>query len=409
MKAEIISVGTELLMGEVVNTDSAFIARGLSKVGIDCFYHSVVGDNPKRLEDLIETALKRSDIIIFTGGLGPTDDDLTKETVAKCFSKKLVLNEDELKKIKGYFDSTNREMPQNNIKQAYLPENSIVVENKNGTAPGSIMENDNKIGIILPGPPAELFPMFEDTVMPYLEDKSGERIFSENICLKNIGESHAVTIIDDLIKNQKNVLIAPYVGNSYTRIRVSVKGKDEKSAYAELNPVTNEIKKRLKDYIMPCDGENLAEYIVKTLSERGQKLSVAESCTGGLLGSIITSVSGASEVFDGGFITYSNEIKNKVLGVSKKTLELFGAVSEECAIEMALGARKNANSNYALSITGIAGPTGGTKTKCVGTVCIGLSDGKKAYAKTFVFKGNRESVRKKSTQRALLMLLEELS
>lgn len=372
MNAEILAVGTELLMGQIANTNAQYLSRRLNDLGINVYYHSVVGDNPMRLKQSLNLALERSDIVITTGGLGPTQDDLTKETIAGVMGKRLVLHEDIYREIAAFFERQNRKMMENNAKQAYLPEDSIVIPNNNGTAPGCIIEKDNKTVIMFPGPPKEMIPMFEETVFPYLEKKTGQIIGSRLLKVFGIGESEMETRIMDLINSQSNPTIAPYVGDGEVVIRVTARARDKEEANKMIQPVIEMIKERLGDHIYAFDGEPMEEVAVALLKEKGVNISVAESCTGGMLASRIINVPGASDVFDRGFVTYSNLAKVNELGVSEKTLGTYGAVSRETALEMVQGLIKKTGTRAGIAITGIAGPDGGTDKKPVGLVYVAL-------------------------------------
>ncbi len=402
LTAEIICVGTELLMGQVLNTNEHFIASHLTEAGIALNHSSVVGDNPERLKELLLLAKSRADIIIMTGGLGPTDDDLTKETVAEAFGKSLVFHPECMDKMVCYLKEAGRNLTKNNEKQAYLPEGSIVIENNNGTAPGCIIEDSGKAAIMLPGPPREMVPMFMDTVLPYLKEKSGTVLYSRVLRLFGIGESRAASMCDDLIKNQTNPTIAPYAKEGEVTFRVTASADNVENAKAMVDTTCKAIYDRLGEYIYgEGDDNNLETVVVNKLAEKGLTVSTAESCTGGLIGKMLTEVSGASSCYGFGFVTYANEAKMQLLGVKSETLEKYGAVSEETAKEMAEGARRVSGSDIAVSVTGIAGPTGGTDEKPVGLVYIGVSDKDGTEAFRFVQHGDRERVRNKSALCAL--------
>ena len=402
LTAEIICVGTELLMGQVLNTNEHYIASRLAEAGVALNHSSVVGDNPQRLKELLELAKSRADIIIMTGGLGPTDDDLTKETVSAVFGKKLVFHSECMDKMVSYLKESGKNLTKNNEKQAYLPEGCIVVENNNGTAPGCIIEADEKAAIMLPGPPREMVPMFNETVLPYLKKKSTAVLYSRVLRLFGIGESRAAAMCDDIIKSQTNPTIAPYAKEGEVTFRVTASADSEGEAKLLVDKTCEVMYDRLGDYIYgEGDATSLAEVLVKALKEKSMTVSTAESCTGGLIGKMITEVSGASEVYGFGFVTYANEAKMQLLGVRSETLEKYGAVSEETAKEMAEGARKVSKSDIAVSVTGIAGPTGGTAEKPVGLVYIGVSDKNGTEAFRFLQHGDRERVRNKSALCAL--------
>ena len=404
MICEILSIGTELLMGQVANTDAQYISRRLSALGISVYHHTVVGDNVLRVKDALSTALSRSDIVITTGGLGPTEDDLTKETVAEYLSLSLVMHGESLLRIKKRIEGYGSVMTENNIKQAYIPETAIVMPNDCGTAPGCIIEKESKTVAILPGPPREMQDMFEKQLFPYLEKKSGETLVSRYLHIFGVGESLIETKLKDLF-HLGTPTLALYCSTSETTARLSVMVKNEKDADAILDPVENEIRKRMGNALY-AEGinETMPTTVLRMLKERNKRVSFAESCTGGMLASSLVDISGASDVFDMSFVTYSNEAKSRILGVDPGLLRAFGAVSPECARAMAIGAREKSQADYALSITGIAGPDGGTAEKPVGLVYIGIADKEGGYAHKFLFKGSRDQVRLSSVKHALNLL-----
>ena len=409
LTAEIICVGTELLMGQVLNTNEHYIASRLTEAGVALNHSSVVGDNPERLKELLNLAKGRADVIIMTGGLGPTDDDLTKETVSAAFGKKLVFHPECMEKMVSYLKEAGRNLTKNTEKQAYLPEGCIVIENNNGTAPGCIIEDGLKAAIMLPGPPREMVPMFNETVLPYLKKKSGMVLKSRVLRLFGIGESRAALMCDSLIKNQTNPTIAPYAKEGEVTFRVTASGESEDEAQRMVDEACEKMYEILGEYIYAeGDDNSMARVVVDTLKKKGLTVATAESCTGGLIGKMITEVSGASEVYGFGFITYANEAKMQLLGVKKETLDTFGAVSEETAREMAEGARRASGSDIAVSVTGIAGPGGGTEEKPVGLVYIGVNDKLGTEVFRFVQHGDRERVRNKSALCALDIILKRI-
>jgi len=401
MTAEILAVGTELLMGQIANTNAQFISQRLAELGISVYFHSVVGDNPVRLEETLKRALERSDIVITTGGLGPTKDDLTKEVIANTMNRKLVFHEEIFEQVREFFMRKHRVMVKNNEKQAYLPDNSLIIPNPNGTAPGCIIEEGNKAVIMLPGPPKEMQPMFNDTVFPYLKQKTGLVLVSKMLKIFGIGESEMESRLIDLVEKQSNPTIAPYVSQGEVTVRVTARCADREEATKLLSPVVNEIKKRLGSFVYAEDGESLEEVVFKLLRENKLVAATAESCTGGLLAGRITSLPGASGVFERGFITYSNQSKVDELGVRQETIDKFGAVSRETALEMVNGLMKKTSAQVCISITGIAGPDGGTPDKPVGLVYIGVSVGDRVVCQSFELMGNRERIRNDACMRAL--------
>lgn len=414
MTVELISVGTEILLGNIVNTNAAYLAEKIALLGLSCYHQSAVGDNEERLEDAIRLALSRSDIVILSGGLGPTKDDLTKEVTAKVFGRELYEDAHSKERIQAYFDrrrAQGREITANNWKQALVPEGAIVVDNYNGTAPGIILEDkeNGKTAILLPGPPNEIRPMFERDIAPYLNKLQPEGIYSKMVKICSIGESQAETMVADLMDAQSNPTLAPYAKTGEVHFRVTAKAADEETACRLMEPMLQELKKRFGDYIYTMDEEvTLEEAVVDMLRERQMTVTTAESCTGGLLAGRIMNVPGASSVYREGYITYSNEAKEKLLGVEHQTLEIVGAVSPETAEQMARGAARQAGADAALAVTGIAGPDGGTPEKPVGLVYIGCCVQGRIRVEEFHFTGNRSKNRDYAVVRALTLLRKEL-
>ena len=380
MNCELISVGTEILLGDIVNTNAQFLSRELAQLGINVLFQCTVGDNRKRLLSALKEALERSDMLLLTGGLGPTPDDMTKEVCAEFFEKELILHEPSLKKIEDFFSLKNITMPESNKKQALIPEDAIILENENGTAPGCIMEKDGKAIIILPGPPKEMIPMFLDGVRPYLKKLSHETIVSHNIRTFGIGESAMTEKVTDLL-DSTNPTVAPYAKNGEALLRVTAKAESEKEAEKLLSPLVNEIAARLGSYIYGIDVASVEEAAVKLLKEKNLTVAFAESCTGGLCAKRVTDISGASSVFHCGVVSYSNEIKHKVLGVKKESLDRYGAVSGIVAAEMALGVKHLSDATFGVAITGMAGPTSDDPEIPVGTIYIAVTDGDTLYLK----------------------------
>ena len=370
---ELISVGTEILLGDILNTDAQYLSIELAKLGISVIHQSTVGDNRERLLAQLDEAAKRSDIIILSGGLGPTPDDLTKEVCCEFFGKEMFLNEPTVEKIKKYFSSKGIEMAQNNLKQAMLPKDCVIFPNDNGTAPGMAIEKDGVHILVLPGPPRELKPMFQNCAVPYLMQFSDRIIVSHNIRTFGIGESSMAERVNDLFDAQ-NPTVAPYAKDGEALLRVTAMAKTKEDAESLCEPVIEEIKKRLDAYVYGVDYNCIEEAVVGMLKEHHLKVATAESCTGGLIAKRITDVPGASEVFECGIISYANEIKHKVLGVSEDDLNKYGAVSEPVAKQMAQGALKVSGADIAVSVTGIAGPDSDSTGKPVGLVYIGLAD-----------------------------------
>lgn len=370
---ELISVGTEILLGDILNTDAQYLSIELAKLGISVIHQSTVGDNRERLLAQLDEAAKRSDIIILSGGLGPTPDDLTKEVCCEFFGKEMFLHEPTVEKIKKYFSSKGIEMAQNNLKQAMLPKDCVIFPNDNGTAPGMAIEKDGVHILVLPGPPRELKPMFQNCAVPYLMQFSDRIIVSHNIRTFGIGESSMAERVNDLFDAQ-NPTVAPYAKDGEALLRVTAMAKTKEDAESLCEPIIEEIKKRLDAYVYGVDYNCIEEAVVGMLKEHHLKVATAESCTGGLIAKRITDVPGASEVFECGIISYANGIKHKVLGVSEDDLNKYGAVSEPVAKQMAQGALKVSGADIAVSVTGIAGPDSDSTGKPVGLVYIGLAD-----------------------------------
>lgn len=403
MIAEIISVGTEILLGNIVNTNTAYLAEELAKLGCSAHHQVAVGDNEEFLKEAISVAKNRADIILLTGGLGPTQDDLTKEVVAKFFQKEMHLHQESKQRIEEFFQLRGILLTENNWKQAMIPEGAEVLTNDNGTAPGLILSVEGVHTILLPGPPNELKPMFESSVVPYLQTLSKASIYSLTLRLCGIGESQAETQMLDMIESQTNPTIATYAKLGQVDIRITAKGEHQEEAIHLIEPVAKELRKRFAPYIYSENAkESLEESLIHLFCENGHTLAVAESCTGGLLGSCLVNISGASSVFKAGFITYANEAKENLLKVSQNTLQVYGAVSEEVALEMVEGVVKEGNSDCGISITGIAGPEGGSEKKPVGLVYIAFKCGEKVKVHKYNIQGNREKVRNSAVVYALI-------
>lgn len=370
---ELISVGTEILLGDILNTDAQFLSIELAKLGISVIHQSTVGDNRERLLTQLKEAAARSDIIILSGGLGPTPDDLTKEVCCEFFGKKMFLHEPTVEKIKTYFSTKGMKMAQNNLKQAMLPKDCVIFPNDNGTAPGMAIEKDGVHILVLPGPPRELKPMFRNCAVPYLMQFSDRIIVSHNIRTFGIGESLMAERVNDLF-DAENPTVAPYAKDGEALLRVTAMARTKEEAENLCKPVINEIKSRLDGFVYGVDYTCIEEAVIEKLKEKHMKVATAESCTGGLIAKRITDVPGASEVFDCGIISYANEIKHRVLGVSEDDLNKYGAVSEPVARQMAQGALKVSGADIAVSVTGIAGPDSDSTNKPVGLVYIGLAD-----------------------------------
>lgn len=409
--AEILCVGTELLLGDIVNTNAAYLSRRLAELGIHVYRHTVVGDNPERLRRALDAAFLEADLVITSGGLGPTYDDLTKETVASYFGKSMELHEESLTTICAYFARIGRTMTQNNEKQAMMPVGARVFPNHYGTAPSLAVSNEDgsRTVIMLPGPPGELCPIFEEEILPYLRQRRETVLVSKNIHIFGMGESAVEEKLKDLMTEARNPTVAPYCKEGEVRLRVTAESHDEESAAALCDEMIGRIAStEVGAYIYGIDVGTLEQAAIDRLRERGLTLATAESCTGGLIAKRITDLAGCSDVFLGGCVTYSNEAKERLLGVSRETLERFGAVSEQTAAEMARGARERLGADVAVSATGIAGPGGGSAEKPVGTVFVGIStkQGERVRKLSLSAMRSREYVRIVTANHAYDMILK---
>lgn len=408
MKSEIVAVGTELLLGNIVNTNAQYLSQKLADLGIDVYYHLAVGDNLQRLTDTIKSSLERSDLVITSGGLGPTVDDLTKEGVSQALGLKLLPDQASIRKIEEMFKATGRPMTENNIKQGYIPEGATILENDNGTAPGVLIEKNGKIVIMLPGPPKELYPMFEDKVLPYLKTKVHSTIRSKMLRVVGVGESAAEDMLKEIFKAQTNPTIAPYAKDGEVHLRITAKTDAIDEADRLIAQMEEMVREILGENIYGYDEETLEEVVLKLLQERKMYLSLAESCTGGLIASRLTDVPGASASLMCGVVSYSNESKIKLLGVKDETIRDYGAVSSQTAEEMATGVKGINGTDIGISITGIAGPDGGSAEKPVGLCYIGVAIGSTVKAHKFIFNGNRKKIKWNASSKALDLLRREL-
>jgi SrtB family sortase len=407
MNAEIIAVGTEILLGDINNSHAQFLSKQLALLGINVHYQTAVGDNVERLKEVLKLALTRSDIIITTGGLGPTTDDLTKETVCEVIGIDCEIDQDILNDIKAFFEKTGREMSDNNIKQAAVPSGSTVFKNDKGTAPGMAIESDRQAIIMLPGPPRELLPMFETSVVPYLSKFSDGSLVSKNLMVFGIGEGQVEEMLGDIVKGT-NPTVALYAKDGEVLIRVTAKGKDKLDANNLVLPVVFEIKQILGDSVYGVNVDSLQQTVVDKLLAEGKMIATAESCTGGLLSQKITDISGSSKVFEFGISSYANRVKQEMLGIPESLIEKHGAVSEKVAALMAQGAMKKGKADIGVGITGIAGPTGGSDEKPVGTVFIAVTIDDKVWVQKFLLghgsENERDYIRELSTLHALNMV-----
>lgn len=409
MIVEIISVGTEILLGNIVNTNAAYLAEKCAGLGLSCYEQHVVGDNEERLGALLRAALGRADILLLTGGLGPTQDDLTKETVAKVLGRKLYQHEASREAIDRFFKERGKKPTNNNWKQAMVPEHSIVIANPNGTAPGIIIKENGRHIILMPGPPNELIPMFENAIMPYLGELDLGIIYSKTVKLCGIGESKAEAMIEDLIATQSNPTIATYAKTGEVHLRVTAKAKEKQQAKELVKPVVKELEKRFKHHVYTTKNNvTLEQSVVDLLTDRHMTIATAESCTGGMLAARLINVAGVSDVYKAGYVTYANKAKKKILGVDKNILKKKGAVSSEVAKLMAGQAAALTGTDVAVGITGIAGPGGGTDEKPVGLVYIGCYVQGKVYVRQYHFSGNRAKIRENSVASALTFIREAI-
>jgi len=407
MNAEIIAVGTEILLGQIVNTNAAYLSRKLAQIGINVYCHSTVGDNYGRLLMALDIGLSRSDIVITTGGLGPTVDDITLSVIAIAAYRKLEKNNELLNDIRKYFLRKGiKSMPKCAERQAYVPVNSTWFKNELGTAPGIFIKHNNKIIIALPGPPRELEPMFEDYVIPHMR-KNGyikdETIITRTIKTTGLVESAVNSKVRDLLLLSGDVTVGIYAHLGEVHLKITAKmrlNRDKKG----LIRIEKEIRKRLSYYIYGVDSDSLEGVVGGLLIKKKKTLSIAESCTGGLVADRITNVSGSSSYFKMGVVAYSNEAKQNLLGVSNESLKKYGAVSAAIAKEMAEGVKKKAGTDVSLGITGIAGPTGGTKKKPVGLVYVSVIVGKKSKVREFRFTGTRQEIKHQTAIAALDMV-----
>ncbi len=406
MICELISVGTELLLGNIVNTNAQFLAEKCALLGL-CLYHQVtVGDNRGRLSEAIRTAIKRSDIVILIGGLGPTEDDLTKEVCAEVMGFPLVEDPHTRARLVEFFkNSIYKTISDNNWKQALVPDGAKVLDNDNGTAPGLILEKYGKSAILLPGPPNELIPLFMEQVYPYLQRLRPEMICSQMVKICGIGESQVEDKLLDLIDKQTNPTIATYAKTGEVHLRVTAKAGSAEEADKLIKPVVKEIRKRFGDCVYSTkEDETLEMAVVKLLKKLELTVTTAESCTGGMLAARLVNVPGVSDVFREGFITYANKAKRKILDVSKGTLKKYGAVSEQTAKEMATGGVFATDADVCIAITGLAGPDGGTEEKPVGLVYIACYLKDRVRVEKYQFKGDRNKIREQSVVKALDLL-----
>jgi nicotinamide-nucleotide amidase len=414
MNAEVLTIGTELLLGQILDTNTLYLGKKLAEVGLNLYYKTTVGDNVGRVKEALGVACSRVDLVIITGGLGPTVDDITRQAVAEFTGRKLIADAGTLSALETRFSTRGIKMTENNRLQAYIPEGALIIENNNGTAPGFITESGKKIIAAMPGVPMEMYPMMENSILPYIIGKLGgvhEVIKSRSLKVVGLGESAVDDRIEDLFRGSSNPTIGVYAHLNEVEIRLTAKAGDVMAAGKLIDQLEKKVFERLPDNIYGRDLETLEQMAGELLKKRGLTISTAESCTAGLLSNRLTNVPGSSAYFLGGIISYHNDVKTKVLGVDESIIKKHGAVSPECALAMAASARGLFGTQCGVAITGIAGPDGGTAEKPVGLVFIAvdINGGMAARAHKFVLPGSREGVRSRAAQTALWLLLKALN
>ena len=408
--AELIAVGTELLLGNIANTDAQMISQGLSQLGINVYYHTVVGDNPQRVRQAVDIARGRADILITTGGLGPTCDDLTKVAVAQAFGKELVYHEPSAQRIRERFAQRGTPVTENNFQQAMVPEGCTVLDNDWGTAPGVAFQAGGTHVLMLPGPPRECAMMFRHRALPYLQKLSDGVIASRTVKTFGIGESAAEALLRDLMNALHNPTLAPYAKPTGTELRITAHAPTREEALLLIAPVEEQVKAILKDKVIGVDVDSLEEVCLRLLKDRGLTVGTAESCTGGLMAKLLTDLPGSSAVFRGGVVSYTNGVKAGLLGVPQDLLDRYGAVSPQVAEAMARGAKAALGCDIALSTTGVAGPDADDRGNPIGLVYLGLAWGDQCQVTEFrAGPVERERVRRQAAQTALDLLRRHLT
>ena len=412
MNCEIICVGTEILLGDILNTNTQYLSQQAASLGFNVLHQCVVGDNAARLAEQLRESLARSEIVLLTGGLGPTADDITKEVCCDVMGAELVMNEEELEKIRAYFAKRGRVMVEENKKQALVPKGGTVFANSCGTAPGCAVEQDGRCAILLPGPPREMRTMFETQVRPWLAKRSDSVIFSRMVRTFGIGESAMAAAVAELLDGT-NPTVAPYAKDGEALLRVTAKAETQGQAAQRCDEVIEKIREKIGNYIYGIDVNGLEFAVVEQLKKAGQKVALAESCTGGLIARRITDVPGASDVFECGVVSYANEVKEKLLGVRRETLERFTEVSRECAAEMAQGVRRLSGAAFGVSVTGFAGPGPAPDGRPAGLIYVGLDSANGTAVRELNTgrggEGSREYNRTVAASNALHMVLKELN
>ena len=410
MRGELIFVGTELLLGQIVNTNAAYLGENLASLGVDLYHSSVVGDNLNRIKETIQTALARSDLVLITGGLGPTFDDITREGIAAAINRELVYDPQVMAQIEEHFTRVRHKILPIHRRQAYVLSSCCqVAPNPVGSAPGLIIDVGGKWIIAMPGVPREMKRMCEDTIFPWIMEKAGKNVIQSKILkVCGMGESNVADALQEIVEPLTNPTIAFLARPNEVSVRITAKAADGDEASRMISVVADQVRQKLGENVFGEDNQTMEEAVGILFSEKHKTLAIAESCTGGLISDRITDVSGCSNYFQGTVIAYSNKIKIHLLGVSEEDLDRHGAVSSPVAIQMAQGVRKLARTDYALGVTGIAGPTGATPQKPVGLVYIAVSSEDGTYSKEFRFLGDRTVVKRRASQMALDMLRREL-
>ena len=413
LTAEIIAIGTEILLGDIVNTNASYIAKELAAIGVNTYHQQVVGDNPERVLDAFHLAFGRADVVITTGGLGPTGDDLSKEMGARYFGVPMAEDAKARENIESMLTRRGIEITPNNWKQALLPQGAIALYNNHGTAPGFILDKDQKILVMLPGPPSEMRPMFDEQVKPYLSALTQQVMISRTLHLCGIGESAVEYRLHDMMETMSNPTLAPYAKTGMVDLRITAKAETEEAARALIEPVEQQIRAEFGHLVYGADADTLESVIGELLIRNHMTITTAESCTGGLVSGRLINYPGISAAYMAGFVTYSNESKEKFLGVSHETLLKYGAVSEQTAAEMARGAAKAVEADAAIAVTGIAGPGGGTPDKPVGLIYVGIYVKGQVTVKKLNFTKSRQENRQATVVAALnalrLAILESMN
>lgn len=408
MNAEVVSIGTELLLGQIVDTDAAFLSQRLAEIGVGLYRRTTVGDNLERVMSVLQESFQRADILVTIGGLGPTEDDLTREAIAHVLNEPLVQDETVADHLRELFARRNYPLTGNQLRQAMRPACARPLPNPHGTAPGLVAEKDGKIVFALPGPRNEFEPMVTEQVIPYLAEKTGGAVIRSRVLrFCGIGEGALEERVRDLLQSD-NPTVAPLAQLGEVHLRITARASSMDEAMQLIEAKERSLRERVGPYIYGIDNTTLEEAVVNKLREQRQCVATAESCTGGLLGSRMTDIPGSSDVYIGGVVSYSNALKMNLLGVPEETLNRVGAVSEETARAMAEGARQNFGADWGIGITGIAGPGGGTEDKPVGLVYIALSNSEQTVVRRYDQIGDRKTIKWRSTQLALTLLYRQM-